>query len=219
MPQQLIVEGSDAIVIANICKKRRLPAPQGYSNEQKFKDEFVVAAGGYDKALIAFSEALNNSAINRLGLVIDADEEGAARRLETIKNILAAKFLDIDLSNFILASDGMIINAHGSLIVGVWIMPNNDNNGYLEHFVAQMAPHEDQLWIHTNSIVQNLTEQSFCRFSSIRKQKALVHTWLAWQQEPGKPMGVGIEAGYLDAHSISVDAFVNWMRQVFILGN
>lgn len=74
MAQQLIVEGSDGIVIANICKKRRLPPPKGYANEQKFVEEFMVASGGYAQALTAFRDALDNSNLNRIGIVVDADE-------------------------------------------------------------------------------------------------------------------------------------------------
>ncbi|MBI5914601.1 MAG: hypothetical protein HY842_04435 [Bacteroidetes bacterium] len=217
MAQQLIVEGSDAIVIANICIKRQLPPPNGYADPRQFEEEFVVAAGGYDKAIIAFREALNNTDLNRIGIVVDADEPGAAHRWETLKNILHEQFPDFDLSAYILSANGIVIEILPTLTVGIWVMPDNNSTGYLEHFVAKLAPQEDELWRHTDATVEQLSREGFCKFSAIRKQKALVHTWLAWQKEPGKRIGASIQAGYLDANAPAADNFVNWIQRVFEL--
>jgi hypothetical protein len=57
------------------------------------------------------------------------------------------------------------------------------------------------------------------RFSSAKTQKALLHTWLSWQPEPGKPFGLAVKIGYLlDAQSASVDAFVQWFQKTFEVG-
>jgi len=53
------------------------------------------------------------------------------------------------------------------------------------------------------------------RFSDLAKPKAVIHTWLAWQEEPGKPLGTAITAKYLDAGVPEVNDFINWLRQLF----
>ncbi len=219
MVQQLIVEGSDAILVSYICIKRKLPPPKGYADKQEFIDNFVKSAGGYSQAITAFRKALDSPDLNRLGVILDADEQGAAHRWETLKNILHERFPDFDLSSYGLSADGIIIELLPSLTVGIWVMPDNEGTGYLEHFVAKLAPQEDELWRHTDATVEQLSREAFCKFSPIRKQKALVHTWLAWQKEPGKRIGASIQAGYFDANAPAADALVNWIRQVFELGD
>ncbi|MCF8243837.1 MAG: hypothetical protein K9J37_02025 [Saprospiraceae bacterium] len=219
MAQQLIVEGSDAIVVSEICIKRKLPPPKGYSDKQEFIDKFAKSAGSYNQAVTAFKNALEDPALNRIGIILDADEQGAAHRWGTLKNILHEQFPDFDLSPYSPTANGIVIEILPSLTIGIWVMPDNISTGYLEHFIAKLAPQADKLWLHANETVENLHKTDFCKFSLIRKQKALVHTWLAWQKEPGRPIGAAIQAGYFDAKALAADSFVDWMGRVFELEN
>ena len=45
--------------------------------------------------------------------------------------------------------------------------------------------------------------------------KAHVHTWLAWQKEPGKPMGQAITKRYLDANAPHAQQLIVWIRKLF----
>lgn len=56
-----------------------------------------------------------------------------------------------------------------------------------------------------------------CRFPPAHKIKARLHTWLAWQEEPGKPMGLSITARYLDADALHAQQLIKWLRQLFDL--
>jgi len=40
-----------------------------------------------------------------------------------------------------------------------------------------------------------------------------MHTWLAWQESPGSPMGQAIGKGDLDANAPAAVAFVAWLRR------
>jgi len=42
-----------------------------------------------------------------------------------------------------------------------------------------------------------------------------MHTWLAWQEEPGKPLGTAITAKFLDANVAQVDVLVAWLKALF----
>ena len=45
--------------------------------------------------------------------------------------------------------------------------------------------------------------------------KAVLHTWLAWQEEPGLPYGTAIRARYFRHDSPVAECFVKWFRRVF----
>jgi len=53
------------------------------------------------------------------------------------------------------------------------------------------------------------------RFSQLAQPKALIHTWLAWQEEPGKPLGTAITARYLDPDVAQVDVLVSWLNRLY----
>jgi len=39
--------------------------------------------------------------------------------------------------------------------------------------------------------------------------------WLAWQQEPGKPLGTAITARFLDPTVAQVDVLVSWLNRLY----
>ena len=45
--------------------------------------------------------------------------------------------------------------------------------------------------------------------------KAVLHTWLAWQEEPGLPYGTAIRAAVFRHDSEVAECFVRWFRRVF----
>lgn len=217
MAQQLIVEGKDAIVVANLLKKRGLPPPKDYTNPTKFRDEFVLNAGGYDKVLIALREALDKPDLANIGLVIDANEAGAAARWQAIVNILLDKLPEEVIHNVPLQANGMLITGENLPRIGIWIMPDNQSNGYLEHFIAGMVPDGDSLWRYAEKTITSLESEGLSRFPPAKRQKALLHTWLSWQDEPGRPFGQAVELGYLNAHAPAMDGFAQWFQLTFQL--
>ena len=54
------------------------------------------------------------------------------------------------------------------------------------------------------------------RFGPERWPKARIHTWLAVQNEPGKPLGQAITARYLDGGAIAGAPFVAWLRAALV---
>ena len=45
--------------------------------------------------------------------------------------------------------------------------------------------------------------------------KAVIHTWLAWQEEPGRPFGTAIKARFLDPSVPEVDVLTAWLKRLF----
>lgn len=75
-------------------------------------------------------------------------------------------------------------------------MPDNTLPGALEDFMQSIMPRGDQLWDHSvNSVAQIPAVDGTFRFPATAIRKAEVHTWLAWQDEPGWPYGVALTKG------------------------
>ena len=51
----------------------------------------------------------------------------------------------------------------------------------------------------------------FCNYRS----KALIHTWLAWQEDPGTPLGLAVTKRYLDGDHALAQQFVQWLLRLF----
>lgn len=216
MTQRLIVEGNDGWAITQLCKSNGLPNPIGFTD--KTIGKFVKSAGGYDKVADLIDAALLEAQVTNIGIVVDANDVGPAARWEAIRHLLRTKFSEDTLNAATLDSGGILLQEESKPVVGVWIMPDNLNNGYLEHFLAELADRADDLWKHAESSIETLIAQHFCRFDpETRRQKALLHTWLAWQKEPGRPFGIAMQAGYLNPIAPAASLFLDWMKRTFQL--
>ena len=87
---------------------------------------------------------------------------------------------------------------------------HNENQGALEEFARMLIPAEDDLWAYAETCIDGVPEK---RFKNKDAGKALVHTWLAWQKEPGKPVGQAITKGFLDPQAPAAQKFVAWVRR------
>lgn len=217
MAQLLIVEGKDAIAIANLLMFRGLPAPKGYENSVEFRAKFVKVAGNDDQALIALKIALEDSSLSNIGIIIDANNIGPHSRWESLRNIIIEKGFAQLISDQIPSPTGIVLNDPNLLTLGIWIMPDNQSDGYLEHFLTSLIDEADPLWQYVEESIQGLAERNLQRFSTVKTQKATIHTWLAWQSEPGKPFGQALSMGYLDARSVAANNFETWFRNTFEL--
>ncbi|MGO8750061.1 MAG: DUF3226 domain-containing protein [Thermoguttaceae bacterium] len=45
--------------------------------------------------------------------------------------------------------------------------------------------------------------------------RKIIHTWLAWQKKPGKPLGIAIRERFLDPNVPQVDVLVSWLKRLF----
>jgi hypothetical protein len=148
------------------------------------------------------------------GVVIDADTDLAAR-WRSLRDRLIRVGYDRVPDNP--SRDGTILDPPaGTLLprVGIWIMPDNQAKGILEDFLRFLVPAGSCLFDHVESSVAAIPEGER-RFSQLAEPKAIIHTWLAWQKEPGKPLGTAITARYLDPGVAQVDVLVSWLKRLF----
>ena len=98
--------------------------------------------------------------------------------------------------------------------VGVWLMPDNKHDGMLETFLRELIADEDTLIDHATSATDNARELG-ARFSSSHHTKAIVHAWLAWQEDPGLRYGQAISRRYFGHESPAALAFVAWFKKLY----
>ena len=203
MPNRLLVEGTDdQHVIRHICGVRHIT--------ESFQ---IVPLEGVDAVFERIPIELKFAQEGDIvGIVVDADEDPKARWDAVRGRLAEAGFSDVPARP---QAGGIIFDAPGSLLlerVGVWIMPDNRGPGKLEDLLLSMIPKDDDLLDHAAGCMESIANP---RFRKIDEDKALVHTWLAWQANPGRPYGTAVAAGFLDHNVPEVDAFVSWLNRLF----
>ncbi len=93
-------------------------------------------------------------------------------------------------------------------------MPNNQISGILEDFLRFLVPQPNILFDHAKVSVASIPEGER-RFKQLAEPKAVIHTWLAWQEEPGFPFGTAITARFLDPDVPEVDVLAAWLKRLF----
>jgi len=93
-------------------------------------------------------------------------------------------------------------------------MPDNCRAGTLEDFLIDLVPKGDALWPYAREVT-NEAHSRDGRFPDSAFNKAYLHSWLAWQENPGRPFGLGLKARYFRSDSQSACAFASWFRRLF----
>ena len=204
----LLVEGTDdEHVLKHICGNRGLPLL-----------DRVTPYGNVGALLKGVPTELRagNQPGDVVGIVMDANSDVGARWQAVRVRLVEAGYVDIPASP---DPGGTVLEPPaGSLLprAGVWLMPDNSTPGILEDFLRFLVPSPDALFDHAAASVGSLPVR---RFVPSDEPKALMHTWLAWQEEPGRPYGTAITAGYLDPHVPQVDVLAAWLERLFAGGS
>ena len=212
----LLVEGkNDQHVIWSLLKHYGVPEAFEVKSidgvdklSETFEDRFARFLDVVEVQLIQVIEG-------RVGIIVDADTNLTARWQSTRNILIRLGYTSIPEKP---AAGGTIIQQPGKPVVGVWLMPDNKISGMLEDFVSFLRPPDDLLWPLAEEAIQKIKaiEEKY-RFRDVYESKARIHTWLAWQKEPGKPMGQAITARYLDADAPHAQELIIWIRRLFEL--
>jgi len=207
-PNRLIVEGpDDQHSLLHLMRRHGVdwdnPGPQL---------PHVRDSGGYEKLLVSLEVCVRT--YTRLGIVIDADVDPQGRwgevnrRLETLGVALPQNP----------PSDGVVVNGiRPRTRVGVWLMPDNRQSGAIEEFLADLIPQNDCCWPYAEEASSEARRRG-APFPEKDFLKARIHTWLAWQKEPGLPFGTALTARYFRSESEPALRFVSWFRRLFLEG-
>ena len=140
--------------------------------------------GGFETLLARLPVHLKpGTDLERFGVVVDADAD-LQSRWQGIKRILERTGYDgiPDEPD----RDGTILLHEDSPRVGIWIMPSNLLPGMLEDYLCYLVPEGDTLIDRARRCVDEIPVEERC-FIESHLTKALIHTWLAWQDDPGTP--------------------------------
>lgn len=215
MAHVLLVEGlDDAHVFKHLCTYHHI------SNEivralRKLAPHVINIKDeeGYDNLVGNLTVSLKASEVETIGIIVDADAN-VGSRWESLRSKLIDSGYDRRRVPRTPERGGTIIEQDNQPLVGVWIMPDNTMPGMLEHFIEFLVPKGDPLWDRAKDCVDQIPEPDR-RFSKVHDIKAHVHTWLAWQEEPGKPMSMAITKRYLDATAPHAEQIIDWMTRLF----
>jgi len=200
----LLVEGKDDVhVFRAIFGQRQLP------HLSEIKDH-----EGYPHLLEAIPVRLVESEVQAVGIVLDADTDLAGRWAAVRHRLAAAGYVGVPTAP---ESRGVVLEPPAATLlprVGAWLMPNNQVPGILEDFLRFLVPPTDALFVYADQVVNGIPAP-LRLFTPGDRPKALIHTWLSWQAEPGRPLGTSITAGFLKHATPEVDALVAWLRRLF----
>lgn len=159
------------------------------------------------------SAQLKSSELKCLGIVLDADASMNAR-WQSLRDIL--RQLGYSSAPEKPDATGTIIEQSDQPRVGVWLMPNNELPGKLEDFIRFLVPQSDVLWPVAERCVDQIPKADR-KFTDVELIKAYIHTWLAWQEVPGIPMGQAISAKFLDPYAPHAVQLIAWVQRLFDL--
>jgi hypothetical protein len=133
---------------------------------------------------------LKTSGLRALGVIVDANDHPAQRWRRIRERAIAAVPA---LPNDIPETGLVAINTDG-LRFGAWLMPDNRSRGMLETFLSLFIPPEGQLlWTYAQAKCGEAKNHG-ASYKEVHADKARIHTWLAWQDDPGQSLHLAVLA-------------------------
>lgn len=202
---RLLVEGRD-----DLASIAGLMARHGYDwDKASTTRPYIVDCKGVDNVLEELEIALESPAYTRLGVVLDADLD-----LDRRWDGLRGRCHGFDLPPSPPAEGFVGQGGQPSKRLGLWLMPDNRGAGTLEDLLVTLIPADDPCWALAARCAEEARQQGCA--DSPTPLKHPLHTWLAWQREPGQPFGTALTARVLGHDSPQALAFVAWFQRLFV---
>jgi hypothetical protein len=199
--KQLLVEGNDDMhVILALCQKFEIN-----------KTFDIIDCKGIENLIEQIPVRFKQPDVDAIGIIIDADTD-LKSRWNNLKQIFSDQGIPLPVE---LPAEGLIVKESGSITIGIWIMPNNNVNGMLEDFITFLVPNDDKLLPIIKDNLNIIESKQLNKYKPIHKSKAVIHSWLATQEDPGTPMGLGITKRYLTTEEEICLKLVNWLNRLF----
>ncbi|MEX1365021.1 MAG: DUF3226 domain-containing protein [Nannocystaceae bacterium] len=217
-PRLLLVEGADEV--------RLIPELVEASGVRWDDDEHRVIvhlhdAGGNHELKNLIPVELTPAVRRAVGVIVDADQS-ASDRWKSIREHCLANIEGLEPGRWPVhpPAEGLVIDfepPQGRRRLGVWIMPDNHSAGMLETFVQHLEPESSSM-----SGLFELAERACddaarlgAPYIAAHRPKAIIHTWLAWQDPPGRQLHDAIKQRQLDPTKPLGRAFVRWFRRLY----
>jgi hypothetical protein len=208
----LFVEGkADLRLIPELMEANGINWPE----DRESVPAWIHAVGGFDKFWSdkVVETAVKSASIKAIGVIFDADEMSDNRWATAVHHCksFAPGVPDRPTPGGWLG----IVEGTGARF-GLWMMPDNQRRGYMETFLCEIAG-GDALWPYAVEVVAEAKKRG-ARFDPARHgDKARIHSWLAWQKEPGRQLHQAIkERVGFDPRADCALPFVEWFKHLFM---
>jgi hypothetical protein len=207
----MIVEGfDDRHSVVGLMK-----AHVDWPKEERFWPVHIHMGNGAEEILAdgVLTAYLLGSTVKTFGVVLDADAKPKGR-YDSIRSNCIGMFPDLPKH---LPPEGVVVENLDGHRFGVWIMPDNTTEGCLENFLKLLVPPGCKaVWDHAEESVKN-AQKLGCNLVGNNLAKAVLYTWLAWQETPGQSPGIALTMKVLDPTNPAAASFVQWFRRLYQL--
>lgn len=220
----LLVEGeADRGFFEQVCKKLNLNPEIKIAPPRDFQADYDnPLPNGKQNVLNLLNDLLpdlidESSDTKRLAAIVDADYDiknglGFQKTLNRIKEIA----INYDFNLLENNNNGLVFK-NGDLEFGLWIMPNNQDEGMLEDFIKKCIKpdlKEQALFNKATDTIQTISEPKFDK--TIHLTKAEIATWLAWQKTPGHGFYISVKDSLLKTDHPLFEELERWLKQIFV---
>lgn len=154
---------------------------------------------------------LKRSRLSALGVLVDADES-VSGRWDSIRARLGEHYPNAPST---MPPQGVVLRREGKPSFGAWVMPDNVNRGMLETFLMYLRPHDNQPLLDLSAGIVSTAKSLGAPFSDRHLDKAQIHSWLAWQNPPGRQLHNAIMEKMLTNQPPHLQAFISWFRDLY----
>lgn len=200
----LLVEGdNDCHVVMALCLAHKVP------------QTFGIYQCGSDVGVLRRLSALIQSSVSPqvIGVMLDADKPSVEGRWNSIKDKLRKNNHNYAIPTSPDANGTIVDAVLDKPKLGFWLMPNNQDSGMLEDFCAELA--EPTSLLFAQECVEQAYGRSVTTFKDVHRSKAVIHTYLAWHDEPGYPLGKAITRRALRPQTDIAVRFTDWLLCLF----
>jgi hypothetical protein len=173
----------------------------------------ISELGGNSLTKHEASAFLKESGLRFFGVILDADDD-----VDAAWQKVQGWFDEwiTDMPNNIPVEGFISPSTYEGIRFGVWIMPDNLTQGMLETFLQLLVHDNDkELWAFAESTSHEARTKFNAPFKLSHEHKASMHTFLAWQDEPGAQLHEAIDRAMLDPTSSQARPFVEGFRNLF----
>ncbi len=212
-PNKLLVEGRrDLWVIPELMESNGVAWPDDNRPVQ------IEPRGGVEELLkpAVIANEMKASGLLALGIVLDADQDAKNRWKQVVNCFQRANVAIPPNAN----ERGWIGSGPRGIRVGIWMMPDNINPGMIETFLGKLIPDDfTELWNFAGNSTDTARKHQ-ADFKDAHFDKAKLHAWLAWRDEPGSQLHEAVNLNrpkLLRADAPAAQPFVEWFCRMFNL--
>lgn len=216
-PNTLLVEGeADRAFFELLCKRWQLTVQVKVTTPRGAGHRHDSKQAAFSILETSYLSQLADGQTERLAIVIDADRIIDGGGFKTTLTQLSERLRFAGYTQRVTSEGAGLLFAHNDGLhdIGAWIMPNNADEGALEHWIQiNLHPNERVLMQHAQTSMDHIPNGP--KFKAARRVKAEVATWLAWQETPDHGLWQAARHGLLDETAPQMQGLRAWLESVF----